>query len=442
MKISRLTLILLILTLTLSRCINSNISDYDKNKKNISRNEAWIEDIDYLTKKLIDMHPNLFFKTTREEYQNKIGTLKKDIPKLNDDSINFRLNEIIASIGDAHTNYNPTVSKEQSMDEKSYPVKFEWFGEELRIIYASKEYQDLLGMKLIGINDIPLDDILNKISTAISFENREWLKYKASNDIRRESILNHLGISNKDKIVYNLEDDNKLKINKTIDAIKYSEIMNLKGLDLKDIYSNRKKPVKEDIPINSSNAYWYKFIKEDKIFYIQYNACLDYGNDSSLPKFDEFSNELIENLQGNIDNIDKVVVDVRNNTGGNSSFMTNLSLKIKDAIGTNKISTYTIANRGTFSSGVFAIADLKKNLNATIVGSETGGNVIQYGNLGYIESPNNKGVISYSMEKYDFKEYANLQGDGGVIPDIEIKESFESYKNGIDDCYEYIKNIQ
>lgn len=432
-KIKKVKVVLVILFIFLTiGCSNTNDS---------TRNAEWIEDIDYLATNLKKQHFNLFFELSEEEYDKQVDNLKKDVPKLTDEEINYKLQEVVASVGDAHTKYYPNGEQEYFEDTKVYPIRFMWFEDELRVHSAYNEYRDLLGLKLISINDINTDEITSIMSSIISFENTEWLKLEMILELMKANTLDYLGITNKDSALFVFEDDNGEKVEKkikTIDGYNYNEKSMISYIDTVE---NRLTSVYEDRFGKDYLPYWYKFISEDNIFYFRYIECWDYEENSSYPKFEEFQRELIQSVNDNIDSIDKFVLDVRYNSGGRDDFMKKLSSELKKNIGTKDIDSYVITNRGTFSSGVSAVADFKKDLNATIVGTRTGGNLSTLGNINFIESPNNKCKIQYSQNFVDSSlEYKGINGDEGIIPDIEIKESFDSFSKGIDDCYEYIKN--
>lgn len=409
-------------------------------KSDPKRNEAWIEDIDYLTSQLSELHSNLFFNTTEEEYNKKIEELKKEVPKLTDTQINFRMKEIVASIGDAHTLYNVDKTEEEINNENIYHMMYTWFEDEIRIVGANEKYRDILGMKLVGINNIPIDEIVEKIGSIISYENKEWLKTNVLDILTYDDTLMYLGISKGGKVEYNLEDDKGKKLDKTINTLSMIDAKQQPIVRYVDTLENRAIPIAQDTIRKEYRPYWYKFVSEDNIFYLKYQQCYDQRDVPNYPKFDEFSKELIESLNKNIDNVDKLVVDVRYNKGGLNLLMKNLSSELRKTIGRSDIKTYVITDRGTFSSGVQAAADLNKDLNATIIGGETGGNLATYGNIDTIEAPNGKGYIVYSKNYYEASMYTDLNQEGPIIPDVKIKESFESYTKGIDDCYEYIKN--
>lgn len=83
----------------------------------------------------------------------------------------------------------------------------------------------------------------------------------------------------------------------------------------------------------------------------------------------------------------------------------------------------------TFSSGVMSAIDFLDNTKATFYGESTGGNVNGYGDIKTLILPNSKLQVSYSTKYFQqsdkFKE--------GFVPDIKINQTFDDYKQGIDD---------
>ena len=89
--------------------------------KNESISKAqWKEDLEYMRKKLPQKHVNLFFKTTRQEFDNSIINLEQDLNNIDSQEIQVRLMSIISSIGDAHTNIVNFDSKYK------YPLNAYW----------------------------------------------------------------------------------------------------------------------------------------------------------------------------------------------------------------------------------------------------------------------------------------------------------------------------
>jgi len=398
------------------------------------REQHWIDDIDYLHENLPKSHKNLYHIIKEEDFDKEILDLKNDVPKLKDYEIKCRLAQIVASVGDAHTSLNLGFN-----NSNVYPLKLYWFDADLRVVTADKDHKDILGKKLININGIPIDEIMTKVNSLISHENDQWLNVKNVQYIMMPDVLKLLSVTSEDKVEFSFEDDSnnisKIELypsNPTSDnTLKIMDEMPIKPLRLQFNPDN-----------TTERLYWYKYIPEDKILYFQYNECIDrkvakeygYSDYESYPDFDDFSNGLLKEITDN--NIDKFVVDLRNNTGGNSTLMTTLISKLNqiDKL-KDKGKIFVLVGRQTFSSGVMAAIDFLYETKAIFYGESTGGNVNGYGDILNLVLPYSKLQISYSTKYFQLSD----KYKEGFIPDTIIDQSFDHYKKGIDDVYDAIK---
>src|SRR5262245_39099175 len=68
-----------------------------------TRPEEWRQDLQFLATELPRRHLNLFFKTTREDFNHAVAELDAAIPSKADHEIIVGLMRIVAMVGDAHT---------------------------------------------------------------------------------------------------------------------------------------------------------------------------------------------------------------------------------------------------------------------------------------------------------------------------------------------------
>ncbi|MBV7272060.1 hypothetical protein I6U48_03900 [Clostridium sp. PL3] len=406
------------------------------NESNLTEKQ-WMEDIDYLHKNLPKHHKNLYHDLKKEDFDKEITNLKNDIPNLKPYEIKVRLAEIIALVKDAHTSLSI-----ESDDENIYPIGLSWFGMELRVVSADRQYKDIIGAKLTKINGINADELMGKINRVIPHENGQWLRATNVRYIVMPDVLKSLNVTTQDKTEFSFIDKDGKEKKLILAPEKLTSSNIVRGIDLAPI-----KPIRaqNDTKDPNSQLYWYKYVPEDKILYFQYNQCIDrevakeYGEKdyNSLPDFNEFSKGLIDEI--NNKDVDKFVIDLRYNPGGNSKLMTDFVSKlnnIQKLKGKGKI--FVLTGRQTFSSGVWACLDLKKQTKAIFYGEPTGGNVNGYGDIKMLTLPNSHWQISYSTKLFnlsdDYKE--------GFIPDVFVDQSFDNYMKGIDDIYEAVKNYK
>lgn len=420
---------MVIITMLFSSCgtaenkpaVNGNIDNLTE--------KQWIEDIDYLHEKLPQKHKKLYHSLKKQDFDKEIADLKKDVPKLKGYEIKGRLAQIVASVGDAHTSLSLGFN-----ENNIYPVGLWWFGKDLRVITTDKQNKDIIGEKLVSINNIPVDEIMNKINSLISHENGQWLKVINVKYISVPDVLKLLNITADDKAEFSFSDDKGGIKKLSLSPERLTDDIIVRAMDLMP-----DKPVRLQYNAKDPNLnlYWYKYIPEDKILYFQYNQCIDRNTakNNSLPDFNQFSDGLIKAIDSN--DIDKFVVDLRFNTGGDSSLMTKLVSRLKNIQklkGKGKI--FVMTSRQTFSSGVMACMDFKDKTQAIFYGEPTGGNVNGYGDIKMLTLPNSGLQVSYST-KY-FHESDNYKE--GFVPDVAVNQSFDHYMKGIDDVYEAIRN--
>lgn len=420
--------ILILSSLALSGCgINTN-------EDRVLEDDKWIEDINYLDENMKRRHPNLFNSISSQQWDESIDELKKDVGKLSDKSISLRIIQIISAMKDGHTTINmlsllsPIGEDTIPFDEViAFPIKCAYFEDGIRVVKCDREYKEILGYKLLSINGIDIKEVITKLYTLTSYDNEQDAKERARAVMNVYDFLEFLEIVDNDEAEYAFE-DNKGNIVKL-------DIKAQKGKSINYIDSQYPKFKTDEKPNGESDFYWMKYFEEDNILYFKYDSCL---SDEQNNYFD-FEEKLIDKIN-NI-NLNKLVIDLRYNRGGRIDYTNSLISELKNSTNLEGYDIVVISGKATFSAATLLTWNLQSILGATVIGEETGGNVNSFEFVGdellTMTLPNSGLVINYPTSfRSTEKDYT-----GGVKPDIEIIQSYESYKNGIDDCYEYVKKF-
>lgn len=395
-------------------CIFAVNSDAKYISRNGDRIDKWEKDIDYIADKLPKKHKNMFFKLNEEEFKNGINELKGQLNQMNDAEIKVSLSQIVASIGDAHTSINFSA-------EKMFPLEFYWFNDGIYIINTSEDYKDFKYKKLKKINNKDINEIIERISSVVSHENEAILKSQVPIRIALPELLKGLKIiDNIDNATFTFEGNSENSIN-------------VKALDGEEVFENifGKSREGENIPLymqNKDKYYWFKYLEDEKVVYFNYSQCMEMED----KPFKDFSVELMNVL--NAKGVEKLIIDIRNNGGGNSMILKNLISEIGKSELNKKGKLFVIIGRRTFSSAVLNAIELNNNTDAIFVGEPTGGKPNHYGEVKSFELPNNKITVSYSS-KY-FKNYD--KDIDTFVPDKTIELTIEDYINNVDPVLEYI----
>ena len=174
--------------------------------------------------------------------------------------------------------------------------------------------------------------------------------------------------------------------------------------------------------------YWYEYLADSRSLYIQYNRC----RDDPKKSFKAFTRELLNFVDDlrTPDGIERVILDLRFNSGGDSGIVEPLlqGLKSRPKLSA-KGRLYVLISRDTFSSGMMAAISFREDLHAILIGEACGSPPNEYGEVKTLVLPNSKTKIRYTTK------YFQLLQDSDPLtlePDIPIRRSIADFLSGQD----------
>ena len=388
----------------------------------------WASDLDYISKSLPKKHNDFFVLKSKDYFLKGIQNIKSSTDSLSDLHISLKLQQLIAGMGDSHTK----VHFRQFIDEnKVLPLDLYWFRDGLYILGTTPEHEEILGYRLIAINQRPIKTIIDSLNTLITVDNQAIVKSTTPKLLPLVQVLEYFNFFNGLQIDLGLED---MYGEKKSYSIKPALMENIKSFEPDTMAMCYK---------NNKTFFVDYYLPDDKIYYIQYNKCwskeleLKYRNGmgaAQMPSFKNFEEQVFHNL--GTKQIDKIVFDLRFNGGGNSSQGTSFIEKLaRFAKMHPKKRIFVVLGKFTFSSAILNAMDFKRLTNATFVGEETGGKPNHFGEIRNFKLPFSGLQVDYSTKYFKRTD----QNDKSLIPDIKIESDFNDYKNGKDPVFEWIR---
>ena len=375
--------------------------------------EKWREDLRFIAEEIPRRHKNAFHFVPREKFEKAVADLDKRIPSLNDSQILFGFAEIFAMIGDGHSffNWNWAFGR--------VPMRFFWFGKELRVVATDKKSARANGAKVTKIGNIPIEEIFRRSQDYISQdETPQFVLESSANFLTFPAFLKQIGAAN----------SNEKASFEFIDAKNKKFTLEL-AVDSSDktvrIYPYKTAPVwleNQDKPLS------YKLLPEAKTLYVQFQSY------PRRKEFRKFSDELFAFLDKT--QPEKIVFDLRLNGGGDFTRGRDFFIKqLKTRPNfTKKGKLFVIAGRRTFSAGMSNAADFRNEFGAILVGEPSGQKPNGYSENRYFKLPNSHIDFSVSIDFYKFAE----TDTPGLIPDKLIEPDWRSFKQGRDPALEWI----
>jgi hypothetical protein len=367
---------------------------------------------------------------TPAEFEAASQKLIADVPKLGDRAIEIALFRLVAALGDGHS----IVAGSRTRIEfaLTLPLGFHVFDDGVHIVSAEPKCADLLGAKLTALDGMPTADALAKIDPLVGRDNPQWLKAMEPQYLRHVPFLKELGIAKEENTVgltVEMRDGTAKTVQVDADAT------------APDIWNALPKPQgwtwigdgsKAAFQRDNDKPYWWSWDAENRILYVQYNKIADSGTQMLA----EFAAELSGAIAKY--SVDKLVIDMRNNNGGD----TYLNQPLLAAIaGNGKVNRpghlYVIVGRRTFSAAMNAVSYFGRFTKAIFVGEPTGGKPNAPGDETFFTLPYSGIAINLS-DRYWQGGWPDDFSDSRA-PDIAVPETYADTAAGRDAAMDAIK---
>lgn len=406
--------------------------------------KAWIADIDGQLRTTLAESAGVDQYLTEENRNKRLDDIIQKIKNdnLNDDQIYYEIKKIISDIRIAHMDFYRSQDYTSDDNYLSYLVTGSWFSEGFYVVGINEQYSECLGSELIAINGLSMNEVLERYDTIYSNETDSYLKAlfeKSSLQGFSKVELDFLGISNmNEKEIRLTMRKNGEEFEQKVSAVSLDGSMEIKYEGLYD-ETNRLPYGLKVYYENNREPFVYEIDETNRAVYFQYNECEDVttkGPESGYLPFDKFMEQMINDMEKNEDLFDTFVIDLRFNEGG-SEILWNEAVNKYGAY-LNKFPIKVLIGKSTFSAGVDTIdRTLYSFDNVILYGEETGQAVYNYTGRKSIILDNTKCEIDIADHEDHSLVIAQRATNinQGVIPDVEVLQSFENFEKGIDDIY-------
>lgn len=414
--------------------------------------EEMKEDLDSLVKTLKDVHPKTVdgFSEEQKDIIDKAYEKIKEPMKM--EEFYFVANEIVCSFKDAHTNINMNVHGK----DKIIDVYLVWLNDGLYVNESIGELQK--GDKILTLGGKIPAELLKELAVITPAENDYWIKVKVCYQLIRESYLKHFNMIEDEHVNIKVQRKNEeVEVSVPLVTLNDSKTAVL-------LYGNK-------------DEKWvsYTIDNDNSLGIFKLDTC-NY-NSEYVDELKKFFQEVSEN------NIENIVVDLRENTGGYSKVvnefikylnvdkylsyggeircssqakkqrnlgkLTGYSSFENDEINNEKIphpelifkgNVYALTSPLTFSSANMFAVILKDNNIGKIIGEPTGNQPSSYGDVLFFKLLNSQIEYQVSFKKWIRPNTAN-DPENCLTPDIIVYTTIGDILSGRDPQMEKLKEV-
>ncbi len=397
--------------------------------------QQWQEDLSFLQETVHKDYAFLFKKTTKEEFDRAVASLHKAIPEMQDHEVVVGLAKIIAMFKYGHTDIS---FRQEPYDFRNFPFNLYQFQDGMYIQGTHKEHSGALGAKVVAVAGMPIDKALEAIYPVVPAENEQYFKAFGINYLRFPEVLHATGITPElsETVTLTLEKNGKTFTHEframpkgERPPVNYSLIQQ-DG----DWLEARDQSVTPHYLGQLDKHYYYTYLPEEKTLYVRQSSVF-HDPEEDIPSFYQRVFDFIDQNE-----VDKLVLDVRLNGGGNNF---NNKEVVTGIIRSEKINQpgkfFVILGRRTFSACQNLVLELDNYTNAIFVGEPTSENVNFYGDNNKVTLPNSEIPVFLSWAWWQDKP--QWQNAPWLAPHIAVEMSFEEYRTNQDPVLETALNF-
>jgi tetratricopeptide (TPR) repeat protein len=402
----------------------------------------WRADLQQLVAELERNHPDPFHKLGRANFLAAVDRLNTRIPTLAAHEIIVEFERLVALVGDGHTNLN--LVSGAGVDFHQLPIRFGMYDDGIYVEAADAAYRDAVGGRVVAIDGVPIDTVVARLTPLMSRDNDQWIQVVTPQLMNLIEVLHALRVAN------DLADVRLQVVRDGRDvAIDVKPLAQTRprpfGYPLRaeytnnwvDARSNSSKPA----PLyqqRDEQVHWWEYVAQDRLLYIKWNSVQN--RSATETAFEMFQTALTYAREHTAD-IDKVLLDIRDNPGGEGGLLDPI---IREIVRTREIDEpgkfFVAISPRTFSAALIMSVQLGRYARPIFVGEPTGGKVnVHAGHV--FATLHNSGIgVSISPALYQ----SGFPGDARefVAPRLYVRPAFTDYAANRDPVYEAVLNYR
>jgi tetratricopeptide (TPR) repeat protein len=344
--------------------------------------EQWLEDLDFVVTQLKSYHPNLYYRISEEDFDARVAQSRAAIRNARSDlEAYLAIRRTIAGVQDGHTQLLEEGAF--GITDLRFPFRLDRFRDGVFITVIADEHQSVLGARVVAVNGTPIEEAVAIAERAVNMDNEFGRVRPALAGFTFARIVYGLGLAEDvESIVLDV-----IPVDGEPTTVTFESIVDTRPI----LWSNRVNigptegeyvhpaaTLGKNTPLHLRRQgpdvalYWFEHLPEEKALFFQLNGVVA-NQPGSDETFAEFSDRLWSYVDEHADEVDKLVIDLRYNDGGNARrIIPFVNEIIKRDFLNRRGSLFVLVGKRTYSAAVIFLTELVVHTDVIVLGNPPG----------------------------------------------------------------------
>ena len=399
---------------------------------------GWRHDLQQLVSELERNHPAPYNRTPRATFMAGVARLEQRIPQLAAHEILVELQRLVALVGDGHTNIN--LAAAAGVDFHQLPIRFGVYGDGIFVEAGDAAYKDAVGGRVVAIDGTPIDTVLARMRPLIARDNDQWIAVVIPQFINLVEVLHALRIAKDlDDVTLRVERGGRMSevVIKPLAQTRPRAIGYPFRAEYTSTWVDARDAAGSEPPLYQqrvSDVYWWQHVPKDRLLYIKWDQVGNRAQGETA--FDMFRTALAY-AREHASEIDKVLLDIRNNTGGEGGLLDPI---VREIVRTREVDEpgrfFVAIGPRTFSAALLMSSALERYARPIFVGEPTGGKVNVY--AGHVFATLGFSGIGMAISPALYQTSFPHDMRAFITPRLYVRPTFADYLANRDPVYDAV----
>lgn len=348
--------------------------------------EEWTEDVLHLVSEIARLHPDPYFGCPQEEFEAGVDTFLGRIEADGARHGCVELMRLVALLSRAGRDGHSVVWPMQAHYLPLQLYRFEggWF-----VVDAEPAEHARIGARVVSIGGVPVEEVCNRLASLLTRDNDWNLRLKLGGALICADLLAGVGV---------VPDPTRVELELAREGASAAAVLPAGAKHIHQLWGRPELPARAGATwLEGRDQTWRLVVLEaERALYVQYNEVRAQSTGGQL--LADLGLEIVRTFAER--GLERVLVDVRSNGGGDNTTFGPLIAALKTPAIDREGVLFGLIGRGTFSAAGNFVAALERDTRAILVGEPTGGGPNQFGDAQTVPLANHPDVLVRISTRY------------------------------------------